>query len=75
MREWRAEQAKDASVPAYVVFTDATLTRSPRHGPAPHELLAVSGIGRTKLERYGADVLAICAASRAISPGDTFRNG
>ena len=26
LREWRAEQAREASVPAYVVFTDATLT-------------------------------------------------
>jgi DNA helicase-2/ATP-dependent DNA helicase PcrA len=62
LREWRAEQAKDASVPAYVVFTDLTLIALAEARPASDvELLAISGVGRTKLERYGADVLAICA--------------
>jgi DNA helicase-2/ATP-dependent DNA helicase PcrA len=61
LREWRAEQAKDASVPAYVVFTDLTLIALAEARPATDtELLAISGVGRTKLERYGADVLAIC---------------
>ena len=31
------------------------------------ELLAISGVGRTKLERYGADVLAICAGASGTS--------
>ena len=62
LREWRAEQAKEASVPAYVVFTDLTLIALAEARPTSDaELLAISGIGRTKLERYGADVLAICA--------------
>jgi DNA helicase-2/ATP-dependent DNA helicase PcrA len=62
LREWRAEQAKAASVPAYVVFTDATLIALAEARPSTERsLLAVSGVGRTKLERYGADVLALCA--------------
>ncbi|HEY4315239.1 MAG TPA: ATP-dependent DNA helicase UvrD2 [Actinomycetes bacterium] len=61
LRTWRAEQAKEASVPAYVVFTDATLTALAELRPTTVEaLLAVSGVGRTKLERYGEDVLALC---------------
>jgi DNA helicase II / ATP-dependent DNA helicase PcrA len=61
LRTWRAEQAKEASVPAYVVFTDATLTALAELRPTTVEaLLAVSGVGRTKLERYGDDVLALC---------------
>jgi len=78
LREWRAEQAKEASVPAYVVFTDLTLIALAEARPGTDtELLAVSGIGRTKLERYGADVLAICAPSmEPISTGDdAFGNG
>ena len=64
LREWRAEQAKEASVPAYVVFTDLTLIALAEARPATDtELLAISGVGRTKLERYGADVLAICTGS------------
>jgi DNA helicase-2/ATP-dependent DNA helicase PcrA len=66
LREWRAEQAKEASVPAYVVFTDLTLIALAEALPTTdRELLAVSGVGLTKLERYGADVMAICA----VAPG------
>ena len=62
LRAWRAEQARAASVPAYVVFTDATLTALAEVCPTTERaLLAISGVGRTKLERYGADVLALCA--------------
>jgi DNA helicase-2/ATP-dependent DNA helicase PcrA len=69
LREWRAEQAKEASVPAYVVFTDLTLTALAEARPTSDgELLAISGIGLTKLERYGVDVLAICAG--AADDGD-----
>ena len=64
LREWRSEQAKAASVPAYVVFTDATLTAIAEARPSTEaQLLAVSGVGRSKLERYGADVLDICGMS------------
>jgi DNA helicase-2/ATP-dependent DNA helicase PcrA len=61
LREWRGEQARLGAVPAYVVFTDATLTAIAEARPATDlQLLAVSGVGRTKLDRYGADVLALC---------------
>jgi DNA helicase-2/ATP-dependent DNA helicase PcrA len=61
LREWRAEQARLAAVPAYVVFTDATLTAIAEACPSnDRQLLAVSGVGRTKLDRYGRDVLALC---------------
>ncbi|MCY7373329.1 MAG: ATP-dependent DNA helicase UvrD2 [Spirochaetaceae bacterium] len=73
LRTWRAEQARTQSVPAYVVFTDATLTALAEVRPSSAtELLAVSGVGGTKLERYGADVLAICAGeapTATVSPG------
>jgi DNA helicase-2/ATP-dependent DNA helicase PcrA len=82
LREWRAEQAKEASVPAYVVFTDLTLIALAEALPTSDtELLAVSGVGLTKLERYGADVMAICAVTTgtgnaADNPsGDPVGNG
>ncbi|MDQ1643486.1 MAG: ATP-dependent helicase UvrD/PcrA [Actinomycetota bacterium] len=63
LREWRSQQAKDQSVPAYVIFTDATLTAIAETTPTTEAaLLAVSGVGRGKLDRYGADVLGIVAA-------------
>ena len=52
-------------MPAYVVAKDAD-ARGDRLGPArppTPELLAVSGIGPAKLERYGDEILAVVDAS------------
>jgi len=60
LREWRKERAGEESVPAFVVFTDATLQLIAEQKPrTPEALLRISGIGRSKLERYGEDVLAL----------------
>jgi DNA helicase-2/ATP-dependent DNA helicase PcrA len=60
LRRWRKERASRDGVPAYVVFHDTTLAeiadRIPRTSAA---LLAVPGVGPAKLERYGAEVLAL----------------
>ncbi|WP_328763597.1 MULTISPECIES: ATP-dependent DNA helicase UvrD2 [unclassified Streptomyces] len=62
LREWRAGQAKDQGLPAYCVFTDRTLVAIAEAAPSEEgELSMISGVGRRKLDRYGADVLAICA--------------
>lgn len=64
LRGWRLKVAGAASVPAYVVFTDATLTAIAEKRPAsPGELGSISGVGARKLERYGDAVLAILAGS------------
>jgi DNA helicase-2/ATP-dependent DNA helicase PcrA len=61
LRAWRLERAQEQRVPAYVVFTDATLTAIAESKPDDeHALAAVPGVGRTKLDRYGSDVLALC---------------
>ena len=60
LREWRKERAGEESVPAFVVFTDATLQLIAEHKPrTPEALLRINGIGRSKLERYGEDVLQL----------------
>jgi DNA helicase-2/ATP-dependent DNA helicase PcrA len=60
LREWRSETAKAESVPAYVVFTDLTLQAIAEVRPAnPQQLLAISGIGRTKQEKYGDALLGL----------------
>ena len=52
--------AGEAQVPAYVVFTDATLTAIAEKRPSGRsELAMISGVGERKIERYGDDVLAI----------------
>ncbi|MFJ5954922.1 ATP-dependent DNA helicase UvrD2 [Paenarthrobacter sp. NPDC092416] len=64
LRQWRLDEAKTAEVPAYVVFTDATLTAIAEARPASlDELAALAGVGPSKLERYGEAVLAVLAES------------
>ena len=64
LRTWRKRISDHDSVPAYVVFTDATLTAIAQDKPRnEQELAAIPGIGRTKLDRYGGDVLALVADS------------
>ena len=59
LRAWRSATAKEAGVPAYVVFPDATLRQVAQQRPASlEELAGVSGVGKVKLERYGAALLA-----------------
>ena len=68
LRVWRLAAAGEAKVPAYVVFTDATLTAIAERRPAsPAELAAISGVGTLKLQRYGADVLAILSGTTPLS--------
>ncbi|MFC7219808.1 ATP-dependent DNA helicase UvrD2 [Streptomyces polyrhachis] len=62
LHEWRAEQARSIGQPAYCVFTDKTLLAIAEATPGnSSELSAISGVGARKLNRFGADVLAICA--------------
>ncbi len=60
LREWRVERAAEEKVPAYVVFTDLTLQAIAEARPADSRaLLRISGIGATKLAKYGEEVLAL----------------
>ncbi|MFB7181582.1 ATP-dependent DNA helicase UvrD2 [Streptomyces sp. NPDC056257] len=62
LREWRAGQSREQGLPAYCVFTDKTLMAIAEAAPTePGELSMISGVGGRKLDRYGAEVLAICA--------------
>lgn len=63
LRAWRAETAKEMSVPAFVIFSDATLVGIAEARPATvGELLAVPGIGEVKASRFGEALLALIAA-------------
>ena len=62
LREWRAVQAQRSGQPAFCVFTDKTLMAIAEAVPDDeHELARIPGVGMRKLNRYGADVLTICA--------------
>ncbi|MGB0388201.1 MAG: RecQ family ATP-dependent DNA helicase [Ardenticatenaceae bacterium] len=60
LRQWRSETAKEAGIPAYIVFNNATLDAIVAQRPSTVEqLLKVPGIGQAKSERYGEAVLEI----------------
>jgi DNA helicase II / ATP-dependent DNA helicase PcrA len=62
LRSWRTEQAQREKVPAYCVFTDATLTAIAETTPGDEAaLVRIPGIGRAKLDKYADAVLRICA--------------
>ncbi|MEU3750801.1 MULTISPECIES: ATP-dependent DNA helicase UvrD2 [Streptomyces] len=71
LRDWRSEQARELAQPAYCVFTDKTLMAIAERVPTTDgELSSISGVGIRKLDRFGADVLAICAGGEGGAGGD-----
>ena len=63
LRAWRAATAKQQGVPAYVIFHDATLREIAATLPSSAaELGGVSGVGETKLARYGQQILDTLSA-------------
>jgi DNA helicase-2/ATP-dependent DNA helicase PcrA len=60
LRVWRRRQAEAQKVPAYVVFSDATLVAISDAQPESWAALArISGVGPAKLDRYAEPVLAV----------------
>ncbi len=61
---WRRNRAERDGVAAFLVFHNRTLEEIVRRAPrTADELAAVPGVGATKLERYGSDVLAALGAA------------
>lgn len=73
LKAWRKQVAQAASMPAFVIFTDATLVALAE--AMPHDergLLAVPGIGRAKVDRHGADLLTILAGGTPDGMSETL---
>lgn len=69
LREWRATQAREQGMPAYVIFHDATLKSIAASRPGSLAALgAVSGVGQAKLTKYGEQILEVVAAGGSASP-------
>ncbi len=70
LRDLRKQLATKQGVPPYVVFSDKTLHEMARHFPATDaELLCITGIGASKLDRYGEAFLMAVAEFRQANPG------
>lgn len=60
LSELRSKLAKNQGVPSYVVFSNATLTDMCNRLPqTDSELLLVSGVGQTKLQKYGKEFIEV----------------
>ncbi|MFH9676325.1 DNA helicase RecQ [Streptomyces sp. NPDC017405] len=74
LRAWRAEQAREQGVPAYVIFHDATLREIVARRPGSvRDLGTVNGVGEKKLATYGEGVLQVLTSlggSAPAAPGD-----
>ena len=67
LKAWRSEVAKAHDLPAYVIFHDTTLVAIAQRNPTTlQELQGISGIGASKLDKYGQEVL------RVIAPGTSL---
>ncbi|MFB8758683.1 DNA helicase RecQ [Streptomyces nigra] len=70
LRAWRAEQAREQGVPAYVIFHDATLREIATVWPTSvAELGGISGVGEKKRATYGEGVVEVLAGLTAPAPG------
>jgi DNA helicase-2/ATP-dependent DNA helicase PcrA len=68
LKQWRKQRADAEKVPAFVVFSDATLEALAEVRPGDRKaLLGINGIGAAKLERYADDVLAVLGGAPADS--------
>ena len=69
LREWRTARAREDAIPAYVVAHDSTLAAIAEARPASlPQLRRVKGMGPTKLERYGTEILAALGSVSGTGP-------
>jgi|LSQX01.3.fsa_nt_gb ATP-dependent DNA helicase RecQ len=70
LKKLRLTIAREEKVPAFVIFSDATLVdMCQKHPYTTEELLSVSGVGQVKLERYGERFLQLlCQKERETAP-------
>ncbi len=73
LRALRSKLANEKALPAYTVFSDATLRDMCAKLPSTeYEMLGVSGVGAKKMEQYGKMFLEVIAAHLAEN-GETVR--
>jgi ATP-dependent DNA helicase RecQ len=70
LRELRRAFATEQQVPPYVVFGDVTLRQLARDQPTDNQaMLRVSGVGQTKLERYGEAFMEVIREHQSAEDG------
>ncbi len=75
LRTLRNELARDENVPAYIIFSDASLKEMEDQEPVTKtDFLEISGVGQAKLERYAPDFIKVIKAHKTpnLSKGKTY---
>ena len=78
LRQLRYKIASEEGIPAYLVFSDATLKKIERERPlSESEFLSISGVGQRKLEVYGDEFMAeimnfMGSKVKKLKKGDTY---
>ncbi len=61
LRTWRTEQARPTKTPAFMILADTVMRSIANANPQNLTALnAISGMGPSKVDRYGSAILAIC---------------
>jgi DNA helicase-2/ATP-dependent DNA helicase PcrA len=64
LRAWRTTRARDDAVAAFIVFHDSTIEAIAERRPRSiAELRRVPGVGPTKLDRYGEEIIGVVATT------------
>jgi ATP-dependent DNA helicase RecQ len=72
LRNWRTEQARPNRTPAFLILSDAVLRAIAIAAPQNlSSLHAIPGMGPTKVDRYGADLVVLCRSEAAPPPPAT----
>ena len=77
LRQWRQAHARAEEVPAYVICGDKTLRELVEQQPqTPAALHDIYGLGEAKIQKFGAELLAVCqnAASEGQRPSENPQN-
>ena len=70
LRRWRLHLSREKKVPAYVIFTDATLVALAEQMPSDEEsLMEIPGIGPSKIDQYGEAVLSVLESGYPVDEG------
>ena len=60
LRDWRTMQSKKEGLPPYVLFTNKEFSQIVKDRPQSlSDLAKINGIGKAKIEKYGAAILGI----------------
>lgn len=66
LRLWRAAIARPTNTPAFLILPDATLRAIATEMPQSlADLASIRGLGQAKIDRFGADLLAVCRGDNA----------